>query len=170
MGERIIEMSARAEALAIRIERGGCELAAAVEDCSTVGWEAFCPDEKWSVGTTVHHVASMYPIEIELVQVLASGQPVVGITWRMLDEINATHAIEHGHPTRAETLALLRENCAWAANQVRALTDEQLDRAAAISLHADAPLTTQYFIEQHPISHPYIHLVSIRAVLAAGAS
>lgn len=98
---------------------------------------------------------------------LASGRPVVGVTGQMVDEINAAHAAEHPHPTKEETLALLRENSARAADQVRALDDEALDFAATVSLHADAPLTTQYFIEQHPISHPYIHLVSIRAALAS---
>jgi hypothetical protein len=159
----------RAERLAARIEQGARELAAMIEGCSMAGWEAFCPAETWTVGVTAHHVASMYPIELELAQVLASGQPIVGVTWRMVDEINATHAVERAHPTKEETLALLRENSAKAAAQVRALTDEELDHAAPVSLHADAPLTTQYFIEQHPLSHPYIHLVSIRAALAAAS-
>ena len=53
------------------------------------------------------------------------------------------------------------------ANAVRALSDQQLDKAAPISLNWDAPLTTQYFIEDHPIGHPFAHLASIRAQLNA---
>ena len=52
-----------------------------------------------------------------------------------------------------------------AADAVRGLSDEALDKASPISLNWDAPLTTQFFIEDHPISHPYLHLNSIRAAL-----
>jgi hypothetical protein len=47
------------------------------------------------------------------------------------------------------------------------LTDGELDRAAPVSLHWDAPLTTQYFIEGHPLGHAYQHLASIRAAVGA---
>lgn len=60
-------MSARAERLAARIEQGARELAAVVEGCSAAGWEAICVGEGWSVAVTAHHVASQYPIELELV-------------------------------------------------------------------------------------------------------
>jgi hypothetical protein len=48
---------------------------------------------------------------------------------------------------------------------IRGLSDEQLDRASPISLNWDAPLTTQFFIEDHPLSHSFRHLSSIRAAL-----
>src|SRR5262245_19614501 len=99
-GERIAQMGMRAEALAARVEQGAQELADTVEHSSSAGWEAPCSAETWTVGVTAHHVASMYPIELELVQVLASGQPVAGVTWGMVDDINATHAREYPHPTK----------------------------------------------------------------------
>ncbi len=49
-----------------------------------------------------------------------------------------------------------------------ALTDEQLDRVAPTDLHWGAPLTVQFFVEHHPIAHPYIHLESIRTALGSG--
>ena len=65
-----------------------------------------------------------------------------------------------------ETVALLRQNSRAAAAAVRAFTDEQLDRAAAVSLNSDAPLTTQFFIEDHALRHSWHHLAKIkRAVL-----
>jgi hypothetical protein len=50
---------------------------------------------------------------------------------------------------------------------IRALSDEQLDLAAPNSLHADAPVTTQFWIENHPLAHAYRHLASIRAAISS---
>jgi len=47
------------------------------------------------------------------------------------------------------------------------LSDEQLDLATPNSLHADAPVTTQFWIENHPLAHAYRHLASIRAAISS---
>jgi hypothetical protein len=59
----------------------------------------------------------------------------------------------------------LASNSAAAAAAIRALSDEELDRAAPISLNSDAPLTCQFFLEDHPVRHSYHHLARIRAAL-----
>ncbi len=69
---------------------------------------------------------------------------------------------------KATAIALVRENAAKAATVVRGLTDEQMDRVAPTELHWGAPLTVQFFLEHHPIAHPYMHLESIRAALGSG--
>jgi len=51
------------------------------------------------------------------------------------------------------------------ADRIRDLTDVELDTAAAVSLNADAPLTTHFFIEDHPLRHSFQHLDSIRKLL-----
>lgn len=79
----------------------------------------------------------------------------------MVDQMNSEHADTQANCSKTETLKLIKENSALAADAVRALSDEQLDKGAPISLNWDAPLTTQYFIEDHPISHSYAHLTSI---------
>jgi len=48
---------------------------------------------------------------------------------------------------------------------VRAMSDEELDRANKVSLNGDAPLTTQFFIEDHALRHSWHHLAKIRAAL-----
>jgi hypothetical protein len=82
-------------------------------------------------------------------------------------ELNARHAREHESATRDETIDLLRRNSAAAAAAVRALADDELDQAAPVSLNADAPLTCQFFLEDHALRHSYHHMASIRAALAA---
>ena len=119
------------------------------------------------MGFVIHHVASAYLVEAMLVQKLASGEAMIDVTPERVNAGNAQHAEQNANPDKAETIALLRRNSAQAAEAIRTLTDEQLDLAAPNSLHANAPLTTQYFIERHPIEHSYHHLASIRAILQA---
>jgi hypothetical protein len=113
----------------------------------------------------VHHVATMYPIEIQLAQTLATGKPVTGVTWDVIHDINANHAKEHGAVTKQSALDLLRQNSTAAAAAIRALSDEELDRAAPVSLNSDAPLTSQFFLEDHAVRHSYHHLAKIRGAL-----
>jgi hypothetical protein len=107
----------------------------------------------------------MYPIEIKLAQVLASGQPVTGVTWADVHAINAGHAKENDGVTKEAALDLLRQNSAAAAAAIRALSDAELDSAASLSLNADAPLTCQFMLEDHAVRHSYHHLAKIRAAL-----
>ena len=44
-------------------------------------------------------------------------------------------------------------------------SDEQLDRAASVSLYGGATLTCQFVLEDHAIRHSYHHLAKIRAAL-----
>jgi hypothetical protein len=157
--------SRRANALAERLEQGARALADAATSFSDAEWRTPLPKDGRTVGVIVHHVASMYPIEIELAQALASGTPIAGVTWDVVHGINAKHATEHGAVTKEAALELLRRNSAAAAAAIRALSDEQLDRAAPVSLNADAPLTCQFFLEDHAVRHSYHHLARIRAAL-----
>ena len=158
-------MNKRANALAERIEEGAEALATFAEGLSNAEWQKVVTDEQRPVSVLVHHVANMYPIEVELAQRLASGQPIVGVTWDAVDQMNAEHAQEHHAVSKEETLRLLRENSKAAADKVRELTDDELDYAATVSLNADAPLTTQFFIEDHALSHSFHHLASMRVAL-----
>jgi hypothetical protein len=114
---------------------------------------------------TIHHVASVYPIEVELARTVASGKPVAGVTWEGIAKMNAQHARDHAGVGKPETLALLRRNGKAAADAVRAFTDAELDLAAPVSLNADAPLTAQFVIEDHAVRHSSHHLAHIRRAL-----
>jgi len=113
----------------------------------------------------VHHVASMYPIEIDVARAIASGKAVTDVTWDVVAELNAKHAREHAEVTKAAALELLRRNSHEAANAVRAFTDEELDRAAPFSLSFGAPVTAQFGIEDHTLRHSWHQLARIRTAL-----
>ena len=155
----------RANALAERLEQGANALAAVATALTEKEWQTRIPGDGRKIGVVVHHVASMYPIEIKLAQVLASGQPVTGVTWADVHAINAAHAKEHDGVTKETALDLLRQNSTAAAAAIRALSDAELDSAASLSLNADAPLTCQFMLEDHAVRHSYHHLAKIRAAL-----
>jgi DinB family protein len=155
-------MSQRANALADRLEQGARALAVFASGLTDAEWQARVPKDGRKVGVIVHHVANMYPLEIQLAQTLAVGKPVAGVTWDAVHEMNAGHAKEHDAVTREVALDLLRRNSAAAAAAIRALSDGQLDQAAPISLNSDAPLTCQFMLEDHAVRHSYHHLAGIR--------
>ena len=159
-------MGQRSNALAERLEQGARALADLAGGLSDKEWQARGTKDQRPVGVLVHHVASMYPLEIGLAQNLAAGKPIEGVAWAAVHEINAKHAGEFAGVTKAAALELLRKNSAEAAAAIRALSDAELDRAAPISLNADAPLTCQFFLEDHAVRHSYHHLARIRAALA----
>jgi DinB superfamily len=156
----------RAELLADRIEEGAAGLAAFAEGLSEAEWRALVSGtDRRPVGVIVHHVASMYPIEIDVARSIASGKAVRDVTWDVVAELNAKHAHEHAGVTKAAALELLRRNSHEAANAVRAFTDDELDQAAPFSLSFGAPVTAQLVIEDHALRHSWHHLARIRAAL-----
>jgi len=156
----------RAELLADRIEEGAAGLAALAEGLSEVEWHTpVSRTDHRPVGVIVHHVARMYPIEVDVARAIASGKAVTDVTWEVVAELNAWHAHEHAGVTKAAALELLRRNSREAAAAVRAFTDEELDRAAPFSLSFGAPVTAQFVIEDHALRHSWHHLARIRTAL-----
>jgi hypothetical protein len=117
-------MNKRSEALAARLEGGATALAALVGALSEAEWHTRLPKDGRKIGVVVHHVANMYPIEIQLASLLASGQPITGVTWEVVANINRDHAKETDGITKEAALALLKTNSAAAAAAIRALGDE----------------------------------------------
>ena len=152
----------QANALADRLEEGARALASFATRLTDAEWQMRVPHDGRSVGVIVHHVASVYPLEIELAQTIAGGKPVTGVTMDDVHAMNAKHAAEHAAVTKAAALDLLHANSKAAAAAIRALTDEQLLQAAPASLYADAPLTCQFVLEDHAVSHSYHHLAKLR--------
>lgn len=158
-------MGRRAEALAERIEQGAAGLAAFAEGLSDAEWRAPMAGsgkDRRSVGVIVHHVASVYPIEIDLARAIGSGKAVTDVTWEAVAEMNAKHAGDHASVTKAAALDLLRKNSRQAAVAVRTFTDAQLDQAAPFSLSFAAPVTAQFVLEDHAVRHSWHHLARIR--------
>jgi hypothetical protein len=158
-------MKQRTDALADRLENGARALAEFASSLTDAEWQARVPHDGRKVGVVVHHVASVYPLEIQLAQTIAAGKPITGVTGEVVNAMNAGHAIEFRAVTKEEALDLLRRNSAAAAAAIRALDDEDLDQAAQVSLYEDAPLTCQFVLEDHAVRHSYHHLAILRAAV-----
>jgi len=155
--------SRRAGLLADRIEEGAAGLAAFVEGLSEAEWRTHVSaTDRRPVGVIVHHVAAVYPIEVDLARAIASGKAVTEVTWEVVAHLNAKNANENAGITKAAALELLRRNSKEAAAAVRKFTDEELDSAAPFSLSHGAPVTAQFVIEDHALRHSWHHLARIR--------
>lgn len=161
--------SRRANALAERLERGARALEDVASTLTTTEWHTRVPKDGRTIGVIVHHVASMYPLELQLAQALAQGMPIIDVTWEIVADLNARHAQANASVTKEEALDLLRRNSRAAAAAVRKFSNDELDGAAAVSLNAGAPLTCQFILEDHAVRHSYHHLERIQATLASNA-
>lgn len=161
-------MSHRAELLATRLEAGAALLGEFAEGLTETEWNTRVRDGR-TVGVIVHHVASLYPIELDLARTIASGTPVADLTWEDVADLNAQHAREHAGVAKAAALALLHQKSREAAAAVRRFSDSQLDTAAPFSLSFDAPVTAQFVLEDHAVRHSWHHLARIRAALGRQA-
>jgi len=155
----------RANALAERLIQGANALSKFAEGLSDDKWKKPVLGDGRTIGVVVHHVANVYPLEIELAQILASGNPITGATMAVVNQMNADHAVEFANVKKSETIKLLKRNSEVAAEAVRTFTDKELDNSATVSLNADAPLTAQFFIEDHALRHSFHHLKKIKETL-----
>src|SRR5215470_18164301 len=102
-------MSKRTNALANRLEEGARALGVFASALTDAEWQTLVRKDGRKVGVIVHHVATVYPLEIQLAQAIAEGNPV-GVTWDDVHRMNAGHAKENDSVTKDETLKLLRRN------------------------------------------------------------
>jgi hypothetical protein len=165
-GAAVAQTAVRGGLLADRLIQGARALAEFAATLSDAEWRTPISDtDRRAVGTVVHHVASVYPVEIDLALRIARGGAVTGVTGRDIDTMNGNHAAANPEVPQLETIELLRRNAAAAEAAIRALSDEELDRAATVSLYDAAPLTCQFVLEDHAVRHSYHHLALIRAVV-----
>jgi hypothetical protein len=97
----------RSTQLADRLEAGARPLMDFARPLSEEEWSTVVPGDGRRVGVIVHHVASVYPLEIRLAEMVAAGTPIV--TWATVHEMNAAHAVENSRVTKDAALALLAE-------------------------------------------------------------
>ncbi len=158
-------MGKRADALADRLGEGAAALAQFAEKLTDAEWRTRLQGDGRLIGVVVHHVADVYPLEIQIAQTVASGKPIAGVTWAAVADMNAKHAAENANVTKAAAIEHLKRNSKAAADAVRKFSDEELDRAAAVSLNGDAPLTAQFVLEDHAVRHSFHHLAKMRSTV-----
>jgi len=104
----VTERNPEARALARRFEEAVQTLGALLERCSAEQWRTICPEEGWTVGVTVHHVAGSFRFISGLIEALAAGNPLPEVTAAGIDEGNARHAVKFADCDYVETIEGLR--------------------------------------------------------------
>ena len=154
-----------AQALAERLEKGAQALATLASGLTESQWQARIPHDGRPIGVVVHHVGTMYPLEIQLAQAMAAGQAIEGVFWDNVHEINAKHATEYAGVTKEAAIDLLNRNAPPRRRPSGRSPNEQLSTAVPVSLYGDAPLTCQFMLEDHAVRHSYHHLAKIKTAL-----
>jgi len=151
--------SRRAEVLADRIEEGAANLAAFAEGLSEAEWRTPVNESgkhSRTVGIIVHHVASVYPIEVDLARTIAAGKAVTEVTWEAVAEMNSKHAIDQAAVTKAATIELLRRNIG-PAPELEVALDELTRMGFAVVLYANAALQASIAGMQKVLGHLQAH-------------
>jgi hypothetical protein len=121
-------MPSRAEALADQFEAANNEAITTVEAYPETKWKAATPNDGRPVNALAYHIAASHDGILGLVQALANGQQISGLSPGQLDQMNAEQAQQHANTSKVEVIDLLRQNGATAAAAVRGLSDDRHPR------------------------------------------
>jgi hypothetical protein len=156
-------MSTRAEALAQQLEQINQECIDAVASAENGGLSVICPTEGWTAAALGAHIGFGHKGILEgLIKPAIEGREVPPFKMSDFDEPNAKFAAENAAMPQEQVIELLREQGAQAVAYVRALSDDDLDRATTLSPAGDQPVTAQQVIEWVLIGHPAEHGKSLR--------
>ena len=157
-------MPTRAESLAEQFEQAVNDFAKTVEQIPDDKWTAIGGPEGWTIAGVAQHVSGQFPLEMEYITAAAEGRPLPGYSWDDINTRNDSRAEKNSNATKDQVLRELSEGAASTAAYVRALTDEQLDRAGSLALAGGANVTAQQLIEGGVlIDHVRGHMKSLQA-------
>lgn len=119
-------------------------------------------DERRPVGVVAHHLGETVPFFTERGLQLARGEQLDPLTLGEMDTTNERHAAVNPAPDQTETIAMIRENAERAAELIRALSDDELDRPGEGAL---STWSAEQLIRRVVIGHVAIHEGSIKATV-----
>jgi DinB superfamily len=163
----------RAEDLAADLERAYSAFADYSAGLSAEQWRqtavnhpqvAAGEDERRPVGVVAHHLGETLPMFTERALALARGNQLNPMAPAEVDAANDRHAAVNPAPDQPETVAMIRDNVSRAADLIRELSDEQLDRPGEGPLSA---WTAERMVRRVVIGHVDWHEGSIRAAVGA---
>lgn len=157
-------MSARADALAEKLDAAHGDLSAAIESATPDDWRATCTDGEWTKGYAAYHAAASIAGICGMARTLVEGNgppPGTAASWDEINAMNAEHAKEHAACTPGEAMELLRADGPGAVAFLRDLSDEQLDRKVPPLLPEMPELSVEQFAEMVMIGHVTGHVQTI---------
>ena len=135
------------------------------EQLTAEQWQTDIPDEGGSVGMVTHHIAAGIAPVMDWAMKVARGEELPPFTREALHQYNAQHAAKYANPDKAETIAILHEQKAAAAQNLNNLQDTQLSQALSFALAGGQEISTQQMVEWFIINHCHNHLKNIKEAL-----
>lgn len=154
-------MGTKTEELARQFEVKSRDALATLEKLSDVDWRKVTEAEKWSVGVTAHHLASVLEPVSSMIKAVAARQAPGDLSMELIHEMNAQHAKDFADCTRAETIELHRKGSSTAAATIRGLSDADLATGGTV-LQGLPPMTAEQLIAGGLLGHIDEHYGSIR--------
>lgn len=156
--------SERSGELADDFARANAEAVAFAHACTDEQWALTVPGEGWAVGVVLHHIAEGHAHGVRWLGEMASGRGVTA-TAESIDKENAAHAVRAEASGRDETVSLLGVYGSQLEEVLRALSDEELDRAAPFGPAGGRALRTED-LAAVPARHTREHLSHARGAVA----
>ena len=157
-------MGAKSEELARQFEAKSRAALATLEKLSEADWKKVTEAEKWSVGVTAHHLASVLEAVSGMIKAVVAKQAPGDLSMELIDGMNAQHAKDFAACTRAETIELHRKGSATAAATIRGLSDADLATGGTV-LKGLPPMTAEQLIAGGLLAHIDDHYGSIRKTI-----
>jgi hypothetical protein len=121
----------RAAALARRFERANDALIAAVERWPEAAWRAAGAANGWSAAAEARRLADEYPVLAGFIAAVAAGRLLPPLKDASLEERDERNSGQRLGCSQGEALELLRCNGAVAADILRGLGDDELERSTS---------------------------------------
>ena len=154
-------MGTKTEELARQFEAKSRDAMATLEKLGEADWTKVTEAEKWPVGVTAHHLASVLEPISSMIKAVAARQAPGDLSMELIHEMNARHARDFAGCTRAETIDLHRKGSATAAATIRGLSDAELAASGTV-LKGLPPMTAEQLIAGGLLGHIDEHYGSIR--------
>ena len=154
-------MGTKTEELARQFEVKSRDALATLEKLGEADWKKVTEAEKWPVGVTAHHLASVLEPVSSMIKAVAARQAPGDLSMELIHEMNAQHAKDFAGCTRAETIELHRKGSATAAATIRGLSDADLATGGTV-LKGLPPMTAEQLIAGGLLGHIDEHYGSIR--------
>jgi hypothetical protein len=125
-----------------------------------------CEAEGWTAAAVAAHIALSQDFLIDRVRRIVDDEEFPPFDAAAFHGGNARTAEENADLSSGQVIALLQNHGARAAEYVRGLSDDDLDRSRLIPVMGDNPTTAEQFVERVLIGHAEAHLQSLRQCLS----
>ncbi len=145
-----------------------------IDAASDDDWSVICPEEDWTVGYEIYHVADWLEIELDWIGKVLNQRPMIPLSWDTVNAFNDRHAAEFANVSRETTRQTLVENQATVNQFLKHLDSSQLDLVTPVGVffygdNTDPDtMTGEEIIQAVLIRHSADHLRSIQEGLGAG--